>query len=298
MTELKAALNLLVALDGSEHSTGALRLVVALAQRGARLHAVVLNVQAPVMVGEVGAIAPSSIASESRHRAATEVLGAADRALAEAGVPHETHEEREAPAAAIVSRANAHGCDAIVVGSRGLGRLRRAFLGSVSGEVVRHADRPVIVVGAADAAPADGPLRVLAAVDGSDCALRALGLAARLARTLPGSELHLLHVRRPPSAARARSKAPGRVPEGSPANDAESAFAGARALLERDAVAHSTRVTEDRNPAQAIAHLAAELGCGMIAMGTRGRGAMAGLLLGSVAQGVLRRVRVPVVLAR
>ena len=48
-------------------------------------------------------------------------------------------------AAAIESVAATRGADAIVVGSRGFGRLR-ATLGSVSHELLHLADRPVIVV--------------------------------------------------------------------------------------------------------------------------------------------------------
>jgi nucleotide-binding universal stress UspA family protein len=42
----------------------------------------------------------------------------------------------------------AEGIDAglVVMGSRGLGRIRRALLGSVSESVVRHAHCPVLVV--------------------------------------------------------------------------------------------------------------------------------------------------------
>ena len=58
------------------------------------------------------------------------------------------------------------------------------------------------------------------------------------------------------------------------------------------------RFAQDYAPAEAIARTAEELGCGMIVLGTRGLGAMAGLLLGSVAQGVLQRVRIPVILSR
>jgi nucleotide-binding universal stress UspA family protein len=42
---------------------------------------------------------------------------------------------------------------AIVVGQRGIGRAERALLGSVSTGVVHQADRPVVVVPAARAAP-------------------------------------------------------------------------------------------------------------------------------------------------
>ncbi|MDQ3737093.1 MAG: universal stress protein, partial [Actinomycetota bacterium] len=38
------------------------------------------------------------------------------------------------------------GADLVVVGSRGLGGIRRALLGGVSDSVVRHAHCPVLVV--------------------------------------------------------------------------------------------------------------------------------------------------------
>ena len=49
------------------------------------------------------------------------------------------------PAEAVVAFAQARDADLIVVGSRGLGRVVGAFLGSVSREILRHADRPVLV---------------------------------------------------------------------------------------------------------------------------------------------------------
>ncbi len=46
----------------------------------------------------------------------------------------------------IVALAEEIGADLIVMGSRGLGGLRRALMGSVSDSVVRHAHCPVLVV--------------------------------------------------------------------------------------------------------------------------------------------------------
>jgi nucleotide-binding universal stress UspA family protein len=46
----------------------------------------------------------------------------------------------------IVALAEELGADLIVMGSRGLGGLRRALMGSVSDSVVRHAHCPVLVV--------------------------------------------------------------------------------------------------------------------------------------------------------
>ena len=50
------------------------------------------------------------------------------------------------PDAEIVGLAQELGAGLIVLGSRGLGRLRRALMGSVSNSVIRHAHCPVLVV--------------------------------------------------------------------------------------------------------------------------------------------------------
>jgi len=46
----------------------------------------------------------------------------------------------------IVAVAEEIGAGSIVIGSRGLGGIRRALMGSVSDSVVRHAHCPVLVV--------------------------------------------------------------------------------------------------------------------------------------------------------
>jgi len=63
-------------------------------------------------------------------------------------IPGEVHTEilEGAPAEAILDVANARKSDLIVMGSRGLGRLRGALLGSQSQKVVQHAPCPVLIV--------------------------------------------------------------------------------------------------------------------------------------------------------
>ena len=56
------------------------------------------------------------------------------------------------PAEAIAAVARARHADEIVVGARGIGRLR-ALLGSVSHELLHIADRPVVVIPAAAIRP-------------------------------------------------------------------------------------------------------------------------------------------------
>jgi nucleotide-binding universal stress UspA family protein len=60
-----------------------------------------------------------------------------------AGAHLRTEERRDQ---AIVHLADELGAGLIVMGSRGLGGIRRALMGSVSDSVVRHAHCPVMVV--------------------------------------------------------------------------------------------------------------------------------------------------------
>lgn len=90
-----------------------------------------------------------SIAEEVRATAAhhrRELAAAAAAQWSEKFPEVEKHIEvvADAPAAALVDRSS-H-ADLVVVGSRGMGSVRGALLGSVSAEVVRHAHSPVAVI--------------------------------------------------------------------------------------------------------------------------------------------------------
>ncbi len=71
----------------------------------------------------------------------------------------------------------------------------------------------------------------------------------------------------------------------------------ARAALAGSGIEHVTQ-TAVGDPAGAIVRCASERGSDMIVMGTRGRGAVASLLGGSVSREVLRIAAVPVILVR
>lgn len=50
------------------------------------------------------------------------------------------------PGEAIIEAVEVHKADLVICGTRGLGKIRRTFLGSVSDYVVQHARCPVVVV--------------------------------------------------------------------------------------------------------------------------------------------------------
>jgi len=279
-------LHVLVALDGSEHSMAAVRWVARHGQAGTGVRCTLINVQKPVMAGEVGMLAPASIALDERGRRSAEILEQAAAVMRGGEIPFVIEERMDAAAAAIVARAQALSCDAIVMGRRGLGVVRAALLGSVSADVVRSAGVPVIVVRALGAAGDSGQLRILLAADGSDNSTRAAAFASRLASACRG-EVELVHVEPGLTVAGSilgpREKLVGHWS----GKHAREALAGARGLLDQARVKYTEHVVANADTHRAIIEVAGRKSCGLIAMGTRGLGTVTGLLLGSVAQGVL-----------
>lgn len=88
----------------------------------------------------------------------------------------------ERPADEILAAAAELGAGLILLGSRGLGAVKRLVLGSVSEEVVHHARCPVLVLrGGREAWP---PARVIIGDDDSEAAVAAGLLAAEIGRTV------------------------------------------------------------------------------------------------------------------
>jgi nucleotide-binding universal stress UspA family protein len=83
-------------------------------------------------------------AVEHHHHAGSELLATVPAAGPE-GPTIETELVDGVPAQALIREAKLRAAREIVVGARGLGRVRAAF-GSVSQELMREADRPVVVV--------------------------------------------------------------------------------------------------------------------------------------------------------
>ncbi len=190
--------------------------------------------------------------------------------------------------------------DLVVMTTHGRGPVSRFFLGSVADELIRRAPVPVLLV--RPHVPADGPAsepglapepavaEVLVPLDGSALAEHALGPATDLARLMDAT-CTLLRVIRP------GPEAPGR-----PAEETEPE---ARDYLERIAarlrvqdLQVQTRVATASHAAEAILHENAARTDGVIALATHGRGGVRRMLLGSVADKVIRAGSTPVLVCR
>jgi nucleotide-binding universal stress UspA family protein len=127
---------ILVGIDGSPAATQALTRAIELAQAtGASLAFVCVT-------RPHRQEAAARRASESDRRTA-ELAAIVARAV---GVPATTHSASGAPADALARLADELDADLIVVGSRGLGSVRGAVLGSVALALLRRARTPVLVV--------------------------------------------------------------------------------------------------------------------------------------------------------
>jgi nucleotide-binding universal stress UspA family protein len=138
-------LDILVAVDGSEHAAQALRTAAQLAQEEhARLTVVTAVPSAP-------ALAQMSAAGVALTEVA-DLLGEAGkhiRAQVDA-LPRDISVQsivvRGQPVEVILERLREGHHDLLVMGSRGLGRMSSALLGSVSQAVLHEASVPVLVV--------------------------------------------------------------------------------------------------------------------------------------------------------
>ncbi len=185
----------------------------------------------------------------------------------------------------------------LVVGSRGRGGFRGLLLGSVSRQCVHRAGCPVVVVRPAEEHATPVPTRptgrIVVGVDGMPSSLAALDWAAREAALCSGTVEAVTTWELPNF-----SGAPVVIPAGyDPGADAqkmlEDAVATARSA--HPDVVFSTTVVQG-HPAASLMELAR--GADMLAVGSRGHGDFADLVLGSVSEHCVVHATCPVLVFR
>lgn len=141
-------------------------------------------------------------------------------------------------------------------------------------------------------------MKILLPVDGSECALRAVDhLIAHSAWFSEVPEVHLLHVHAPIPIGRVQAHVGKETLHAYYLEESQAQLIEAQKKLDAAGRFHTTHVHVGQ-PAEVIAKMASELGCDLIIMGTRGRGGIAGLITGSVANSVLHLATCPVLLVK
>lgn len=139
--------------------------------------------------------------------------------------------------------------------------------------------------------------KLLVPVDGSANSDRAVRHVAELARRNPALEVHLLNVQPEIGEWEVRSFLKKEEVEAIEESRGGDALASARAILDAAGVRYTPQVLIGP-VAETIAKTALEQNCDGIVMGTRGLGAVAGVLLGSVTSKVIHLADVPVTLIK
>lgn len=297
MSESVVHRGVLVGVDGSSASNAA----VAWATRDAAMHNMPLtlvHMVVPVIPTASPVASPEFVVGTDffkwQEDQAVRVLEDARRTVAESS---------DGAAPAMVHSVVLHGgavatlvdlskdADMIVVGSRGLGAMSRALLGSVGTGLVHHAHCPIAVIhDDPPAVPADAP--VLVGVDGSPASLAATEVAFDEA-SRRGVDLVALHAWQDVTT---MYELPG-------LNVEELEVQAELALSERlagyqerypDVTVH--RVVVCRPPSRELVERAKS--AQLVVVGSHGRGGFAGMLLGSVSTAVVHAVKSPVVVAR
>jgi nucleotide-binding universal stress UspA family protein len=291
--------HLLVPLDGSAFGEAALPIAVAIAGRhGALLDLV--TVRASAAHPDIPATITAEIEATSADRAHAYLEGLVERVRRQSDVDVGATVLEGEVAGAIAAHAMTEHPDLVVMSTHGRTGASRIFLGSVTDRLVRQLHVPFVLVHPAEP-PANGELpagaRVLVALDGSALAESVLDAVTRLFS--PSSAgLHLVRVVAPSELIPVA--APVTLPEMTP-ELMEARVASGRQYLEGTASALRRKgwhveheVVTEWTPSAGVLHAATARACDLIAIATRGQGGVQRMLLGSVADKVIRGAAMPV----
>jgi nucleotide-binding universal stress UspA family protein len=286
---------ILLATDGSEEAALAAHAAIDLSGRaGAKLHVVHTwqDLRPPTLPAM--AMDEYSQAYEQYEREARELLKEqAQRLRSAGGTVAGTHLKKGRPAEEIAYLAQELEADLVVVGSRGLGLVKRLVVGSVSERVVQLDPCPTLVVrGGEGSWP---PSRVIVGDDASEEARRAGEFAAGIG-TLFDARTLLVRVYPQVTVFKARRISHVRASK-------ELLREGERSLERRAAELESVLGTRPEirvvagDAAAVIQEMAEERGKPtLVAVGRRGLDAVGHFALGSVSSDVLRAVSGPVLI--
>ena len=235
---------------------------------------------------------------KSEREAAERLLETTAQTLAESGAEIKTCQRIGDPGHQILALADELDAECIVVGSRGLTGLERFLLGSVARNVARHSSRPVIIA----RAPRHGLRRVLVTTDGSDHSRDAAQFLAVL--PLPQeAEVRVVNV------VRLYDPFPGVLPMDR--EDFRRAVEEVRAKQQQAAERFVREASETiqragkqvrteilgGDPADEVLRTLSEWEADLLVMGARGVSAIERLLVGSVADRLLKKAECSVLIA-
>jgi nucleotide-binding universal stress UspA family protein len=277
---------MLVAIDGSESSIHALKESFKLARNEKSWITVVSVV--PEYKGDLDLVAVGNIVASMRKPCEDALHKADELAKAEGTLIKTVCEEGEAYER-IIDLAEAENCELIVMGRRGMSRLERVLMGSVTARVIGHSPIDVLVV---QLNAEIGWRKILVATDGSKYSKAAAERAIDFAFQY-GGDLGVVSVFDVP--AEFCGEAPDTV---------EDLIKKAKGYVEdvkrqaESAGLKADTVVREGEAYRVITELAKETGANIIVMGSHGRTGLRRLLMGSVTEKVIGHTPCPVLVVK
>ncbi|MBV8595953.1 MAG: universal stress protein [Candidatus Eremiobacteraeota bacterium] len=136
--------SILTPVDGSPPSDAAVKLAIATAKAYKAKLLFLYAVAIPLPVHDAGGFAREQIMQEEQTRG-DEILGEAMKLAKDAGVAAQTQLVGGSVSEAVLTAADEHACDVIVMGTHGRTGIARAVLGSKTADVIARSPLPVLV---------------------------------------------------------------------------------------------------------------------------------------------------------
>lgn len=136
---------ILIPCDGSDSALRAVQFAARLARELRDVELEMLYVEDPVPL-RMHAVLSNQEIDRMQATESERILHAAQRVLDAAGLPYRVHCRAGTPANEIAHQAQESQCDAIIMGTRGLGPVAGAVIGSVASRVVHLVNVPVTLV--------------------------------------------------------------------------------------------------------------------------------------------------------
>lgn len=298
--------SILVPLDGSPFAEQALPWAACLSKvTGAHLELVrVHDPVPPWTIAAEGGVATTTVDPGIRAMEEQYLANCAAR-LVDGGFPGITEQLLDGEVVEEIARhAEDNAFGLVVLATHGRGALSRLWLGSVSDALIRRLTVPVLLIRPAEGTaipPAEQFRTVLVALDGSTESESALAPALALSDP-KRCEVVLLRVVPPvPIVGDAGMTAALPMDDSlteSLTSQATAYLEGVAARLRSSTVKVSTRVVVEPGVAQAVLHEASLANAELVALATHGARGLRRMVLGSVADKVLRGADRPVLLTR
>ncbi|HEY8686019.1 MAG TPA: universal stress protein [Chloroflexota bacterium] len=289
---------IMVPTDGSGFDREAIRVALRMAERSDAKVRLVRVLAGGTFFGLEGAAEGTSAAAElvhsDRDKALSELhtLAAECRITSKAEISVDLH---AGPVADVLEGyARRHHVDLIVISTHGRSGISRLSLGSVTDSLIRHTTVPVLVVkpptSYLNPQVSEAFKRIVVPLDGSTLAEQILPRVLTLAK-LEEAEITLLNVLLP------HSYSQKEIPDSNlPWWDEDISLAQTYLFriagkLRRNGVAVTTDIVIGENVASAIGDFASREKADLIAIATHGRGGLARVLRGSVADAVMHSSR-------